>query len=132
MPIKRKHRVTRSTHSSIGMSVSLVGMKITVHAGTFRANKTDFELLEDEEAIVPEFIGGGRLTLNLVKDRDDDGEVRILADFVHQDESVYNFSASTRFDLLHMLVDAKVPEGISSLEEAHIRVWDIVEEIPND
>ncbi len=133
MPIIRKYRVSNSKISSVAMGVSVAGWVLTVKAGPFKIKKEDLELLDDEEVTVPNFGDSvGRFSINLVRDKEDGDAIRVLADFVGQDDSVYRFPKSGRFELLHLLVDAKVLGGAASLEDASMMLWDIVEEIPND
>jgi hypothetical protein len=133
MAIIRKYIVTSSKIASVSVDVLVSAMMLTIKAGTFRTKKEDFELLEDEEVTVPDLgAGGGRFSINLVRDKEGGNAVRVLADFVSQEDSIYDFAKSERFDLLHLLVDAKVPEGVSSLDDAEMMLWGIVEEIPNE
>jgi len=108
--------------NEVDLPVSLAGMEFRVGPGAFKVGGEDYELAEEQVYTVegsesePVFVSG-----YLVK-KVSDGSVALLVDERVFGEESYRFEASAPYQLLHLLVRASVPAGVTDLNDAEVTV----------
>lgn len=120
--------VTSGTSSPGGTNITLDveerGLTIVVKAGAFRVAGVGYSLAEDQEFTVDPTEAGdvvGYLVL-------DAGVPKLLVDEIGAGDEATRIRSDTPYTPLHMIFNAEVKSGITSLADTSIRVRHIVEE----
>ena len=107
----------------VNLEVSVNGLSLVIHGGSFILRKSEYYLGDDEEVGFSSPDQDTWVNLWLVVDHEDGDVVRVLRDdFVEGVVDRYNFKSQYRFDALYLLAYLLVPSGMASLEVASIHI----------
>ena len=111
---------------ALALDVQVAGMTITVKAGDFRICGVDYQLGEDQEFDASaDDTEETCLDAYLVVDKSDDS-VALLVDERVGVEPGYSFAPDGPYTLLEQLYTASIPADTTDLDDATIRVREIV------